>query len=251
MKMAKQEDIPFVFILSWNRPLYLWACLDSLYRHTEHPCKIVIADNNSTDPLVRQVISNFDKRELFHRVHMYDENDHLRFKKLIDEYWDEIGSYFVFVESDIEILPTKDQCWLSTFIGHMTENENLASVGSRVYKKDFVSMEEAKRLLPDADEKELEFLIKAEAPMRGYQHTDEKLIEPHNAPLRLLMMRKKAYARIEFGQDFQMYNRLKMLGYDAKISTEVVHRHLSLLNIYDYCSYSLAERNNFFDLQLL
>ncbi|MCB1232977.1 MAG: hypothetical protein KDN19_22220, partial [Verrucomicrobiae bacterium] len=38
---------PFVFVISWGRPIYLWSCLDSLYRLTKTPCRIVLIDNYS------------------------------------------------------------------------------------------------------------------------------------------------------------------------------------------------------------
>jgi len=246
------KALPYIFILCWNRPLYLWACLDSIYRHTKYPCKIIIADNNSTDPLIKKIINSFDRRGLFYKIHLYDDNDPFRLKKLVNEYQDEIGEYFVFIEGDIEIMPLEDGCWLQKFMSYMHENNNLASVGSRVYQDDFVSMQDAQSLIPDANKIELEFLIKAKAPMRYYnktKHKARKLIDPHNAPLRLLMIRKSAYNQIEFGKDSFIYKSFKKLGFDAMISTEVVHRHLSLLNIYDYYEYSSIERNAFFNKQ--
>ena len=51
-----------VIILSWNRPLYLWAALDSLYRHTRQPARFILVDNNSDDPGVRDVVTGFTRR---------------------------------------------------------------------------------------------------------------------------------------------------------------------------------------------
>jgi len=243
--------IPFIFILSWNRPIYLWVCLDSIYRHTTHPCKIIIADNNSDDPLVKEIIKNFDKRGLFHAVHFYDENDPFRLKKLVDQYWDEIDEYFVFIESDIEILPLEDKsCWLTEFVTYLEEDPELGIVGSRVYQNDFINMENAKILEPHLSDDELTFLIKANAPMRKYQHTDDTLISPHNPPLRLLMIRKDNYALTGFGRDTEIHKRTIENGYKSRISTKIVHRHLSLLNIFDYNRYSGHARDAFFNEQI-
>jgi len=185
---AKADITPFIFILSWNRPIYLWACLDSIYRHTEHACKIVLADNNSTDPLVDSVIDGFEKRGLFYKVHRFSTNDPFRFEKLIKKYEDEIGKYFALIESDIEIMPSND-CWLHTLVDHMENDDSIASIGSRVYQQDFVSLEEAIKLQPNKSIHELNQLIKSHAPMRNYKHTEEPLICPHNPPLRLLLTR--------------------------------------------------------------
>jgi GT2 family glycosyltransferase len=244
-----QIDEPILFILSWNRPIYLWVCLDSIYRHTKSPKKVVIVDNNSSDPLVFDVINGFQKRGLFYKVHLYSDNDPFRFEKIIHEYWNEIGDYFVLIEADIEILPCNDGCWLNKMKNYMDQNENLASVGSRVYLNDFVDIKIAKQLEPDMPSDELKSLIKADAPMRKYIHSEEKLIDPHNAPLRLILIRKTAYEKIKFGRDTFIYKQFKDLGYDAKISTEIVHRHLSLLNIFDYPDHSFHNRESFFNCQ--
>ncbi|MCP4459224.1 MAG: glycosyltransferase family 2 protein, partial [Cytophagales bacterium] len=249
----QNTKVPVIFILCWNRPLYLWTCLDSIYRHTEQDCKIIIADNASPDGQVRDVINGFEHRGMFFKKHFCEENDPFRLKKLIDQYADEIDDYFVIIEGDIEIMPTEKDCWLGRFLSYMEDNSNLASVGSRVYQKDFVSIEDAQRLMPDLSQEELSFLIKSRAPMRKYDHSlsgSQALFAPHNAPLRLMLFRDEAYRRIEFGRDTQIYKRFKALGYDAQISTEVVHRHLSLLNIYDYSNYSGNARDEFFDKQL-
>ncbi len=239
---------PIVFVLSWNRPIYLWVCLDSLYRHTRAPHRIVLADNNSSDPLVTRVIEGFERRGLFTAVHRCSENDPRRFERLIEEYWDRIGDYLVFVEGDIEILPCQP-CWLAKFVSHMDADQHLGCIGSRVYQPDFVDETVARQLMPDLDQSSLDFLIKKQAPMRHYKNTSEPLIAPHNPPLRLLMMRKQIYEKVGFGRDWVIHERVLALGYKSMISTEVVHRHLSLLNIYDYWEYSRTERDLFFNEQ--
>jgi len=65
---------PIVFILSWERPLYLWACLDSLRTQTKTACRFVLLDNDSQDPLVHRIIESFEARDLFHKVHRRKEN---------------------------------------------------------------------------------------------------------------------------------------------------------------------------------
>lgn len=192
----KDQKTPIIFILSWNRPLYLWSCLDSIYRHTNIPCKIIIADNNSEDALVKSVINGFERRGMFHAVHLYKDNDPFRLKKIVEEYWDEIENYFVFIESDIEILPTQESCWLEKMLTYMEADPQLGIVGSRVYQADFIDKEEARMVEPDLSEEGINFLIKINAPMRKYQPTNEALISPHNPPLRLLMLRKSLYKKL-------------------------------------------------------
>ncbi|MEM8694755.1 MAG: hypothetical protein AAGE05_01885 [Pseudomonadota bacterium] len=238
---------PHAFILSWERPIYLWACLDSFYRATRSPCRFVIADNASADPLVSTVIDGFERRGMFRAVHRCADNHPRRFEKLIETYWDEIDEFFVFIEGDTAVVDP-GPCWLGVILSHMRADPEIGSIGSRVYQPDFVDMETARKLCPDMSEEELTFLIKARAPMRRYVHVKDPLISPHCPPLRLLVMRKKAFAEIAFDRDTAMHKALQAKGWKSMISTEVAHRHLSLLNIYDYPAYDREHRDNFFKL---
>ncbi len=242
---GRVEIAPMVFILAWERPIYLWVCLDSLFRHTHSPARFVITDNASKDPAVGDVIRAFEAREMFHHVTRGDRNDPRRFEEMISRHWDELGEFFVLIEGDIEVL-SDGACWLETLVRHMESDERIGAIGSRVYQKDFVSLDRARALRPELSEEDLSFLVKADAPMRRYVDTDEPLIAPHNPPLRLLMLRKEAYAQVGFGRDTEIHEHLVSRGWKSLISTKVVHRHLSLLNIYDYPDYSRQRRDQFF-----
>ena len=50
-----------------------------------------------------------------------------------------------------------------------------------------------------------------------------------------------ATSSVVHANDAVVHERTLALGYKSMISIEVVHRHLSLLNIYDYWDYSRAE----------
>jgi hypothetical protein len=245
-ELETDRDIPYVFILSWERPIYLWVCLDSFYQSTKSPCRFVIGDNASRDPLVHQVIDGFERRGMFHAVHRYDTNDPRRLEGLVETHWDDIGEFFVFVEGDTAVLP-RPNCWLQTLVERMKADPQIGSIGSRVFKRDFVKMNAARRLMPDLPEDDLQFLIKANAPMRNYKPVDEPLISPHCPPLRLLMLRRQAYEQVGFGRDVEIHKNIQATGWRSLISTEVVHRHLSLMNIYDYPDYGRAHRDSFFD----
>ena len=239
-------EMTYIFVLSWERPIYTWVCLDSIYRNTKGQFRVVLADNNSSDPLVRKVIEGFRRRGLFHAVHYRDQNDPRTLEWLVDRYWSEIGDYFVFIESDISIFPTNGG-WLSVMQNRLDEDPEIGSLGSRVFKPDFVSMAEAKELEPEMTEADLGRLIKIRAPMRRHKLSDDPIISPHNPPLRLLMLRKEAYAQVGFGRDTQIHKAMLRAGWRSVISNEVCHRHLSLLNIYDHPDYDNHSRDGFFD----
>jgi hypothetical protein len=242
---SSQEPIT-VFILSFNRPIYLWACLDSLYRNTRHPARFIIADNASTDPLVRRVIGGFERRRMFHAVHMCPDNRPDRLKWLIRQHRSELGDRFAFVESDVAICDSPN-CWLATMSSLLEAHPRLYMLGSHCLKSDFVDVEFARSVDPGMPKEQFEFLVKPYSPERRAVDTSSVLIEPHNPPGRLLMLRTEMLARIPIQLDGQMYEAIKRLGFEAKITTSVVHRHLTLLNFFDYYDYDGEQRRKFFE----
>lgn len=240
------EEQPIViFILSFNRPLYLWTCLDSIYRTTNYPAKVVIADNASHDPMCRRVIEGFQRRDMFHRVYLCEDNRPDRLHWLIDRHRSEIGEFFGFIESDVEIQPSNEG-WLTSMVRHMRENPRLMMLGSHIDKRDFVDPEFARKVSPELSDADLEFLIKAKSPERQPVDASQELISPHNPPGRLLLFRTSIFDVIELSTDGKMHFSILDAGFDSKIATTVVHRHLSLLNFYDYPDYDGQLRDDFF-----
>lgn len=237
---------PLVFILSWERPLYLWACLDSLHRHTRAPCRFVLIDNASTDPLVHQVIQGFEARGMFHRVHRQTENKPESLMQVIDTYAGHIGSHFAYIESDVVVLPA-ERCWLTQFMDLAAGDTKLALMGSLVDKSDFIDPAWASRAFPELKPEQLDFLIKVKSPERNlHDHYDEPLIDPFNPPGRLQYVMRSLIDEVGFLQDRLLYQSCKQRGYRAGIATGVRHRHLSFQNLFDYPETDVAQRNAFF-----
>lgn len=236
---------PLVFILSWQRPLYLWACLDSLYRNTRIPCRFVLLENASTDPLVGEIVRAFEAREMFYKVHWRKENHPDALAEALEVHAVELGEYFCYLESDVLIAPSQTS-WLQHFIDLSTADPQLAIVGSLVDKTDFVDMGWAKERFPSLDSEQLEFLIKAKSPERRLQdHYDEPLIDPFNPPGRLLFLKTEFIKKAGILRDKLSYETAKQMGYRAAISTRVRHRHLSFQNLFDYPESDLVQRNAF------
>ncbi len=237
---------PLIFILSWERPLYLWACLDSLYRNTRAPCRFVLLDNASSDPLVSKVISSFEARGLFHQVHRRGNNSPDALSEAIHHHRREMGDYFGFVESDVVALPTEPS-WLEGFIALTQSNPKLAIVGSLVDRSDFVDPAVAAKRFPQLDQAQLDFLIKSKSPERLLQDAyQEPLIDPTPPPGRLLFLKTDFIDQVGILRDKLLYQAARRLGYEAGIATGVRHRHLSFQNIYDYPETDLATREQFF-----
>ncbi len=239
------SSAPVIFVLSWQRPLYLWACLDALYRHTTVPCRFVLADNASADPLVGEVIAGFERRDMFYGVHRCAENSPRRVPQLIGDYWEQLDEFFVVVESDTVVADTSP-CWLQRMLEHAHADPGLGLLGSIVDKRDFVDSRHARRMFPEVEREELDFLIKAGAPMRRFEAGEERLSNAHNPAGRLLLFRKSAYAQVGYDADAALHSKMLSAGWRSMIAVDVVHRHLSLLNLFDYPEYDRHSRNDFF-----
>jgi hypothetical protein len=239
-----------VLITCRNRPLYLWASLDSLYRCTRCPHRFVLLDMASDDPLVGGVIAGFARRGMFAEVIRSPRND---LRELWVTIWSLVagaGTFFGYVEGDV-IVEGSEPCWLGTFVELMEQNQKLAMIGPAIDKRDFVSWERARIIEPDLDEKRLAGLIKLRSAERD-QNLDSAgpsgLAYPHNPPGRLLLVRSAALARVcaaTGGTDGTLDRKFREAGYETGITPAVRHRHLSLLNLFDYPDYDTAGRDAF------
>jgi hypothetical protein len=236
-----------VIILSRNRPLYLWTCLDSLYRYTRHPARFIFVDNQSEDPGVRKVVAGFERRGLFAEVQWHETNSPKRVAEAIARNRHSDGEYLVVIESDVAVFDT-DPCWLSRMKSIMNTYPKIGILGSYIDSRDFVEPVKARQIASDLDQYTLDGLIKAHSPERSLPHTppDRDFIEPFNPPGRLAMIRKDIIDAIPFATDGGVYASAKAANIGAFIATQVRHRHLSLLNFYDYPDYDVRARDEFF-----
>ena len=244
--MAKSTDSVTVIILSRNRPLYLWTCLDSLYRYTRHPARFILVDNQSDDPGIREVVAGFERRGMFDEVQWHETNSPKRVAEAIAQYRYSVGDYLVVIESDVAVFDTRP-CWLTRMRKLMDANAKIGILGSYIDGRDFVDAMKARQIAPDLDQYALDGLIKAHSPERSLPLVppSDVIIEPFNPPGRLAMIRKDIIDVIPFASDGVVYQMAKAAGIEAGIATQVRHRHLSLLNFFDYPDYDVRARDEF------
>ena len=152
---------PYCFILSWERPIYLWATLYSLYRNTSANMNYVLVDNASKDPLVSHVIRSFERRGMFAEVRTYDNNSPKRLQLIFNEYADRLGEYFFFTENDV-IVPEL-VCWASAYEEVFRAHSRVGMVGSLCEPDDFVDRDTVLREMPKLSSRELEYYVRAKS----------------------------------------------------------------------------------------
>jgi len=244
--MSEDATIPrpiTIFVHSYNRPLYLWASLDSLYRGTRHPHRFVFLDTGSEDPLVRQVVAGFERRGMFSEVVWSPSGDVDSFWELLWPRLQAVGPYFAYFQTDA-IVDITDPCWLTTLAALMQANPRLAMLGSVIDKSDFVDLDVARRLEPLAGDDQLRDMIKWSSPERTQDPSAAPgpVFTPHSPAGRLLMIRTAALAAVGGGSDSDLHQKFVAAGYETGIATAVRHRHLSLLHVYDYPQYDYDRR---------
>jgi hypothetical protein len=236
-----------VLIAARNRPLYLWATLDNLYRNTRHPHKFVLLDMASSDPWVPLVVAGFERRGMFDEVIWAEQNDP---EIAWSTAWRISGGgapYLGYVESDV-VIESIDRCWLERLVEMMDANPRLAMLGAAIDQSDFVDIETARRLEPQMAEPQLRALIKAESPERTQDLScagGADVFQPHNPAGRVMLLRNSALREVGQGTDAQLHNKFLAAGYETGVATAVRHRHLSLLNIFDYPEYDTEARDRF------
>jgi hypothetical protein len=98
-----------VFVHSYNRPFYLWASLDSLYRSTRHPHRFVFIEMDSDDPLVRQVVAGFERRGMFSEAVWSPRGEVDSLRALLWSRLGTIGPFFAYFQTGV-IIETTDSC---------------------------------------------------------------------------------------------------------------------------------------------
>ncbi len=154
------------------------------------------------------------------------------------------SNYLAYIESDVAVFDT-EPCWLTRMRTIMDAHPNLGLLGSYVDTRDFIDPEVARRIAPDLDQRTFDGLIKAKSPERSLSPTPPlaPVIDPFNPPGRLAMVKKEIIDVIRVGTDAVIYEKAKAAGIGAGIATQVRHRHLSLLNFFDYPAYDVVGRD--------
>lgn len=224
-----------IFIISKDRPIYLWNCLDSVYRLKSDNSEVILFDNGSNNETL-EVIKGFDKRNLFKKLYLFDENNKDIFHKtILHENCDD--EYFIFIESDVEILTKNFDLIMLKLI---EENENYGFIGSRVYKEDFHE-------ISDTNKNENQ-LLKKFSPEKNYNFNMKLKINNLQPPGRLVIIKKELFTNFNKPlNDSAFHNHVLQKNHKSGISTEVLHRHLSLLNYFDYPHYNMKKRNDYFN----
>jgi hypothetical protein len=245
-----------IFIASWGRPVYLWMCLDALWRFSRSSSRVVLLDNAHPTHAVGHVIAAFEARGLFAEVVRFPTNSFQNITSAYHERLQDVGPFHVFMESDAMICE-KPGCWLGEMLRIMEANPTIGMLGSLIDPRDFVASDVA-LVRAGGDQAAAEFLAKLQSPERAFIDVplwadtarDFFPTEPPcpigNPPGRLLMLRTDVMREIGLQPDAALADAFRRRGMQPAVTPLVRHRHLSLLNIFDYNDYSRVARDAFF-----
>lgn len=239
---ALPEAPVHVFIRCRNRPSHLWATLDAFHRNTRTPCRFVLIDNASDDPETLRVIEGFRRRGMFAAVYRMPANDPANQQRVFDEVRPQLGPYLVLLDADVTVEPGEPD-WLAHMLEVIAARPKLALLGAALDLSDFIPLDTARRIAPELDDAALAEIIKARSAERRQPAVmTGDLINPYPPAGRLLLARTEALDRCGaiIGAR-RLCAAVEAAGYEVGITPRVVHRHLSLLNLYDYPDYDYGE----------
>ena len=245
-----------VVIASYGRPAHLWACLDAVYRKTRSPARFILVDNWHSDPGVGSVIQGFSRRGLFAEVHRFPTNSPDNLRTAYAASLAAAGDEHVFLESDA-VVSCDSECWLAEMLRIFRSAPGIGMLGSLIDCDDFLP-ENGSGSLRSTDD-QTRFLAKLDSPERAFTaedawHSTERDFFPteppcpiSNPPGRLLMLRTETMRECGLIPDGSLATRFRKAGFQPSVTARVRHRHLSLLNIFDYPDYDAVARNRFFN----
>jgi GT2 family glycosyltransferase len=245
-----------VVIASYGRPAYLWACLDALYRKTQSPARFILVDNWHPDPGVGTVIDGFARRGMLAEVHRFPTNSPDNLREAYAASLAAAGDEHVFLESDA-VVSCVAGCWLAEMLRIFRSSPGIGMLGSLIDSEDF--QPERVSLSLNSANGQTRFLAKLDSPERGFKagdawHSTERDFFPteppcpiSNPPGRLLMLRTDAMRECGLIPDGALATRFREAGFQPAVTARVRHRHLSLLNIFDYHDYDALNRDRFFN----
>jgi len=231
-------------------------CLDALWRFSRSSTRVILLDNAHPTHAVEHVIAAFEARGLFAEVVRFPTNSFHNITSAYHERLHDVGPFHVFMESDAMICE-KPGCWLGEMVRIMEANPTIGMLGSLIDTRDFVSSAVA-LVQAGGDRAAAEFLAKLQSPERAFIDSpswadatrDFFLTEPPcpigNPPGRLLMLRTDVMREIGLQPDAALADAFRRRGMRPAVTPLVRHRHLSLLNIFDYNDYSRDARDAFF-----
>lgn len=244
--VASTSADPIDVIISFrNRPTYLWSCLDALYRLTRHSARFMLIDMASDDPAVARVVEGFRRRGMFASMVRMHQNDPRLLIQHIYDAMPNLSDCFAYVEGDAVVVE-QGPCWLTEMAELMALDPLLAMLGATIDKSDFIAPDFARQVIPDLPEERVFALAKLGSPERLQALPDDpeqRIFSPHNPAGRFLMLRKQPVREVGIAEDWLLHSRLLAAGYRTGIATHVMHRHLSLLNLYDYADYDMGMRD--------
>jgi hypothetical protein len=249
--MATGQLRPTVLILSYERPIYLWATLDSLYRATRSDADFIIVDSASQDPLVHKVIDGFDRRGMFSEILKLTSNDTTWADPFFSGRREALGEIFYYVDGDVVVEDSGD-CWIRKFEKVVQGNPRLAMLGSKIDRADFEDPAAIERRLGRTLSKDERQQIKFSSPERTMPDIGPtEVSSPFNPPGRLMALRTAPVydllGTVMRHTDGKMHEILRANGWETGIYGGVVHRHLSLCNFFDYPEYSMAGRQKYYE----
>lgn len=228
-----------ILMIVHGRPIYTYMTLDALHRNTRTPFCLTVVHHRTEPTENDAILRAFQRRGVIDRI-VEQSGPALDWEacvKAVREGLEPGDKYHFFIEDDVVIEPS-DTCWMSQMVQALDQEPKLALVGSAIDKRDFIDPEALEAELGRALTAEERSAIKANSPERNQViEPGQTFFQGHTVAGRFVGVRLEAITDDSPLIDARLDRALRDRGWITGILPSVRHRHMSLLNYYDYPVY--------------
>lgn len=242
------SPVPYKIVMTVHgRPIYTYMTLDALARTTHSPYRLTIVHHRTGPTLNDEIIQSFINRGVIHNVveQTAKEFDWSAFAQTMCDSVEREDEFVFRLDDDVVIEPS-ETCWIGSMVAAMRADPKLAMVGSAIDKRDFIDPGALAVDLGRALTAEERQMIKSDSPERKQKFApNQGLFTGHNVAGRFLGLRIAALAGGVPILDSLLDKALKERGWKTGTLAAIRHRHLSLVNYYDYRGHHKLRNEHF------
>ncbi|MEO1554847.1 MAG: hypothetical protein AAFS01_00330 [Pseudomonadota bacterium] len=222
--------------------------LDALSRTTETDHRLIVYHHRTGPSDNDTILGAFRERGIIHEIF---EQEGEKFD------WDVFQTfarsrlapedlYLFFIENDV-IVQSAQGCWIARMVETMDADPRLAFLGAAIDKSDFIAPGQLADQLGRPLTEHERALIKADSPERKQAFKPGQLLyNGHTVPGRFFCLRIAALeAGVPTLLDSAMDRFFREQGWTTGVLRTVRHRHMSLLNYFDYPEHQLRRDQHF------
>lgn len=222
-----------IYIITHNRPYYLFMTLDALTKNTDFDCRIFVGDNNSDTDENENILKTFKYcRQSINDFILFNKNSILNRNELIKKFKPK-NEFIVIIDDDI-LVPKR---WLTQLVDVLKHEKEYGALSLNISEDD--RPDPNNKLTPDYwnANKDLIWTKK---------YNDDYLIRTDTVAGLVITKTSLFFDIGKFHRDCYYSTQVRKKGYKVGYLKNIYMRHLGYNMFYDYPDYR-GKRDEFFE----